>query len=79
MPAQPKVFVCGRCELRCPYEYFGQKPDICPHLIFLEPVYTLRDPFAAFSRESTRRAIVVGAKCSMCDRDGECMPSLHQH
>jgi hypothetical protein len=52
------------CRTQYPYDYHGIQPPYAPAYTYLEPVYTLQDPF---SDARLNAVICVGGTCALCD------------
>lgn len=61
-------FVCSICDLVAPYEHFSNLPPkrASKKIKFREECYSVMDPFRP---PNQRLPLVVGGKCSECERD----------
>lgn len=62
----PPHFKCEHCQLDEIYDYFGRSPPWSTRTILLENAYIMKDPF---SLPQKRQVLIIGAKCSMCERN----------
>jgi len=56
---------CYMCRTLYPYDYHGIQPPYAPAYTYLEPVYTLQDPF---SHTHLNAVICVGGTCASCEK-----------